>query len=122
MCTRMDALRRVHPCSSGGFIPPCLPCKYGKHDKRYNSKQLRTAKTLSAAIGSDVGTPLFYLNKSKAIALSEELLIKNILTAKAFAILEMHNLSAGHGIERAYKVAIDAGAIIIVESPHAIEK
>ncbi|MBU2261347.1 MAG: hypothetical protein KKF02_05430 [Proteobacteria bacterium] len=69
---------------------------------------------LSRKIALEVGTPRFYLEREREVALSREMLAEPLVAA-ARRIVEDRDASLGHGPTHVEKVAVDAGALILVE-------
>lgn len=67
-------------------------------------------------IALEVGQPRFYLEKAEEVALSREILAADPMMDKCLAMVEMQGDCLGHGLQHVLKVAVDAGAIILIES------
>lgn len=72
------------------------------------------AIALSRKIALEVGTPRFYLEKGREVALSREMLA-GPLVAAALRIVADRDACLGHGTTHCEKVAVDAGALILSE-------
>jgi len=70
---------------------------------------------LSRMIALEVGTPRFYLDKAREVALSRELFANEPMSAAALQTVATLNASPGHGLSHVEKVAIDSGALVIIE-------
>src|SRR5512140_96334 len=70
---------------------------------------------LSRRIAFEVGTPRFYLEREREVALSRELYASEPLLDEARRIVEERGDCIGHGLTHVRKVAIDAGALILIE-------
>ncbi|MCE5262670.1 MAG: hypothetical protein LLG97_03955 [Deltaproteobacteria bacterium] len=70
---------------------------------------------LSRRIAVEVGTPRFYLEREREVALSRELCVSDPLLDEARRIVEERGDRIGHGLTHVRKVAIDAGALILIE-------
>jgi hypothetical protein len=70
---------------------------------------------LSRKIAAEVGTPRFYLEKKREVALSRELFTADPLVKEGIRIVEERGDCYGHGLTHVRKVAIDAGALILIE-------
>jgi hypothetical protein len=73
------------------------------------------AKRVSERIASEVPTPLFYVDKAGEVEASREAFEGNRLVQEALAIVEASADSFGHGLTHVRKVAVDAGALVIIE-------
>lgn len=78
------------------------------------NEQYSRAIALSRKIALEVGTPRFYLEKGREVALSREMLA-GPLVAAALRIIEDRGACLGHGQTHVEKVAVDAGALILIE-------
>ncbi|MDA8126197.1 MAG: HD domain-containing protein [Deltaproteobacteria bacterium] len=74
------------------------------------------AIALSRKIALAVGTPLFYRERAREVALSHTLFDNEPLIAAAMAIVEAQGDSPGHGMNHVRKVAIDSGALMLIEA------
>ncbi|OPL16082.1 MAG: hypothetical protein AVO39_06435 [delta proteobacterium MLS_D] len=72
------------------------------------------ARTIARRIASQFEAPRFYREQREACALSRDLFDRNDTVRSCMNILA-ETCSYGHGLLHAEKVAIDAGAIVIVE-------
>lgn len=70
---------------------------------------------LSRRIAAEVGTPRFYREREREVALSGELFSSEPLIGEAMRIVGERGDCPGHGLTHARKVAIDAGALILIE-------
>ncbi len=77
--------------------------------------EYRRAIDLSRAIAIEVGTPRFYLEKAKEVALSRELFANDPMYAAALRIVAKRDAWPGHGATHIEKVAVDSGALILIE-------
>ena len=75
---------------------------------------LRTIE-LSRAIAAEVGTPRFYLEKVREVALSRELFAGEPLIAAGLQLVAERGSCLGHGIAHVEKVAVDSGALVLIE-------
>jgi hypothetical protein len=69
------------------------------------------ARTIAAA----VGTPRFYLEREREVALSRKLFTAEPMIAEGLRIVAERGACLGHGIAHVEKVAIDSGALILIE-------
>jgi hypothetical protein len=67
-------------------------------------------------IALEVGQPRFYLEKAEEVALSREKLTADPLMDECLRMVEMQGDCLGHGLQHVLKVAVDAGAIILIET------
>jgi hypothetical protein len=70
---------------------------------------------LSRKIADEVGTPRFYLERKREVALSRELFASEPLVEEGMRIVGERGDCLGHGLTHVRKVAIDAGALILIE-------
>ncbi len=70
---------------------------------------------LSRTIAAEVGTPRFYLEKAREVALSRELFAGEPLIAAGLRLVAERGACLGHGIAHVEKVAVDSGALILIE-------
>lgn len=80
-----------------------------------DTKTLSEAKGLSEAIAAAHGTPLFYREQKDRVDASCRLFESNSMVAACIEILTATANVSGHGLSHARKVAIDTGAIILIE-------
>lgn len=73
-------------------------------------------KRLCQEIAASVGTPIFYTEKSHIIEISRNAFEENAMVRECLEIVATAGFSAGHGAAHIYNVAIDAGAIILIEA------
>ena len=70
---------------------------------------------LSRAIASEVGTPRFYLERAQEVALSRKLFADEPLSAAGLRIVAQRDVCPGHGLIHVEKVAVDSGALVLIE-------
>lgn len=70
---------------------------------------------LSRAIAVEVGTPRFYLERAREVALSRELFADEPLIAAGLRIVAERGACLGHGLIHVEKVAVDGGALVLIE-------
>jgi hypothetical protein len=70
---------------------------------------------LSRRIAAEVGMPRFYQDRDREVALSRELFASEPLVGETMRIIGERGDCLGHGITHVRKVAIDAGALTIIE-------
>ena len=87
----------------------------GMEVKGLPDPEYRQAMDLSRKIAAEVGTPLFYLEKEREVALSRELFAAEPLVAAGIRLAEERGDCLGHGLTHVRKVAIDVGALILIE-------
>ncbi len=83
-------------------------------------QEYRLAIDLARRIATEVGTPRFYSEKAREVALSRELFAAEPLIAAALRIVAKQGACLGHGLIHVEKVAIDIGALILIEEGDAI--
>jgi len=81
-------------------------------DKHPNQRSLLM---LAAAARDRAGEPLFYREHSRALHLSEAILTDSPFAQRTLAIVAERKLAAGHGVGHAQRVALEAGAIVLIE-------
>jgi len=74
------------------------------------------AIALSRRIADDVGTPRFYVERAREVASSRELFVSEPLVARGLAMVTQRGECPGHGLIHIEKVAIDMGALILIEA------
>jgi hypothetical protein len=77
--------------------------------------EYRRAIDLSQAIAVEVGAPRFYTEKAQEVALSRELFADEPMSTVALRIVAERDASPGHGLTHVEKVAVDSGALVIIE-------
>jgi hypothetical protein len=70
---------------------------------------------LSRAIAVEVGTPRFYLEKAQEVALSRKLFVNEPMSAVGLRMVAERDACPGHGLMHVEKVAVDSGALVIIE-------
>jgi hypothetical protein len=83
------------------------------------SQEYRHAQEIARRITVEVGVPSFYNEQKKAVEASGRLFREDPLVVQAIAVLGTDPDRIGHGLSHVTKVAVDAGAIILVEREHA---
>ena len=78
-------------------------------------QEYRRAIDLSRKIAAKVGTPRFYLEREREVALSRKWFAAEPLVEEALRIVEERGDCLGHGLIHVRKVAIDVGALILIE-------
>jgi hypothetical protein len=82
-----------------------------------NEELLAKGRKLAEEIALSLGPPRFYIEKEREVDISHRVFGEDPLIRKGLQIMEASAGSYGHGLAHAQKVAVDAGAIIINESP-----
>jgi len=77
--------------------------------------EYRRAIDLSRKIAAEVGTPRFYLERDTEVALSRNWFAAEPLVEETLRIVGERGDCLGHGLIHVRKVAIDAGALILIE-------
>lgn len=77
--------------------------------------EYQRAIDLSRKIADEVGTPRFYLEREKEVAISREWFAAEPLAEEALRIIRAGADFPGHGLIHIRKVAIDIGALILIE-------
>lgn len=78
------------------------------------------ARHLTKKIAREVGPPEFYLKEKKAVERSLVLFNQTPMVQDAIRIVSGYGDCYGHSLSHVKNVAIDAGAIIIIESPQTL--
>ena len=78
-------------------------------------QQYQMAIELSRTIATEVGTPRFYLEKAREVSLSRELFAGEPLIEAGLRLVAERGACLGHGTVHVEKVAIDSGALILIE-------
>lgn len=78
-------------------------------------REYRRAIALAREIASEVGTPRFYQERERDIALSRTLFAGEPMTAAGLQVLARRGTSPGHGLVHVEKVAVDGGALMLIE-------
>jgi len=73
------------------------------------------AKNISERIASEMEPPRFYMDKKKETETSERLLESHPMVQACLKIVEKRADRIGHGLSHVRKVAVDAGALVIIE-------
>ncbi|MDY6795577.1 MAG: HD domain-containing protein [Actinomycetota bacterium] len=73
------------------------------------------AQRLAERIAADLGEPRFYREKSEEVAFSRGLFEENAMVRFGMCIVEERANIFGHGLSHVRKVAVDAGALVIIE-------
>jgi hypothetical protein len=81
----------------------------------------REAKQLSRKISGMVGLPLFYSERRQEVDRSRVLFRSQPLVRHGLSILRNQEDHFGHGILHAARVAVDAGALVMVESERGVQ-
>jgi len=82
-----------------------------------NEEILLKGRKLAEEIASSLRPPRFYVEKSREVDISRRVFREDPLIRQGLQIMEISAASYGHGLSHAQKVAVDAGAIIINETP-----
>jgi len=82
-------------------------------------EEYRKAIALSEAIAVEVGVPSFYIEHVDDVARSFRLLASEKMVKDCIRIVKKRGDMIGHGVIHVQKVAIDAGAIVLIEGKAA---
>ena len=77
------------------------------------------ARKLTIRIAADLGAPRFYLNHHRDVERSQRLFDRTPMVSHCLGIVETYGDCYGHGLLHVRKVAVDAGAIILIEMSHS---
>jgi hypothetical protein len=78
-------------------------------------RELEAARKLSMEISGKMTKPLFYLEKKDDVDKSQKLLISSAIIMDCLDIVSKRKDCLGHGIDHVRKVAVDAGALVLIE-------
>jgi len=73
------------------------------------------AQEISKRLASDIEPPLFYTDKKKEFEESRRVFENDPVVRRALAIVEERGDVLGHGLSHVRKVAVDAGALVLIE-------
>mgnify|MGYP001065220184 FL=1 len=79
------------------------------------SQEYLEARAIAQRIAAEVGEPVFYVQQREAVETSGRLFREHPLVERALAALGAEPDRIGHGLSHVTKVALDAGAIILIE-------
>ena len=79
------------------------------------SQEYLEARAIAQRITAEVGEPVFYVLQREAVETSGRLFREHPLVERALAALGAEPDRIGHGLSHVTKVALDAGAIILIE-------
>ena len=79
------------------------------------SQEYLEARAIAQRITAEVGEPVFYVLQREAVETSGRLFREQPLVERALAALGAEPDRIGHGLSHVTKVALDAGAIILIE-------
>ena len=77
--------------------------------------EYRRAIDLSRAIAIEIGTPRFYVERAQEVALSRKLFADEPMSAAGLRIVAERDACPGHGLMHVEKVAVDSGALVLIE-------
>jgi hypothetical protein len=83
--------------------------------RRLPDHEYSRAIDLSRAIAAEVGTPRFYLERAREVALSRKLFADEPLIAAGLRIVAERGACPGQGVIHVEKVAVDSGALVLIE-------
>jgi len=83
--------------------------------KRLPDQEYQRAIDLSRKIAAEVGTPRFYIEREREVVLSREWFAAEPLVEKALRIVGERGDYPGHGLIHVRKVAVDVGALVLIE-------
>jgi hypothetical protein len=73
------------------------------------------ARNLSLKIAADLGAPRFYLHEDQEVARSQQLFDFTPMVKDCLGVVAGYGDCYGHGLSHIQKVAVDAGAIVLIE-------
>jgi hypothetical protein len=77
--------------------------------------EYREARRLSQKIAAELQPPRFYIEKRDEVEASLLMFRNDPMVAAGLAIIERRGALLGHGVSHASKVAVDAGALVLIE-------
>ena len=80
------------------------------------NKEIEEAKKLTRKIARSVEPPRFYRERRKEVERSRRMLWSSPIVRECLNLVKERNGAKGHGVIHVRKVAVDAGAIALVES------
>ncbi|MDX9820774.1 MAG: hypothetical protein RBT20_02475 [Syntrophales bacterium] len=80
------------------------------------------ARCLSRRIAAGVGTPLFYAERNAEIALSGRMYLDDASARACAGIVAERGDRLGHGLDHSTKVAVESGALVLIESGQDISR
>jgi hypothetical protein len=101
---------------------PSIADKFRFHDMEKNEMSAltehdhRQARDLSIRIAAELGSPRFYLHHHREMEQSQRLFEHAPMVGRCLEIVTAYGDCYGHGLSHVRKVAIDAGAIILIET------
>jgi hypothetical protein len=82
----------------------------------FSTRDYLSAQKQCEKIASELGQPKFYIEKAADVSLSQEMFLTEPLVAKCLSIIQSRGDCLGHGLNHVRKVAVDAGAIVLIET------
>ncbi len=79
-------------------------------------EEYREAREISLRIAREVEPPRFYMEKSAEVEASRLALENHPMARMAMALVEERGERLGHGVSHVVKVAVDAGALVLIET------
>jgi hypothetical protein len=79
------------------------------------NKEFQEAKKIARRIAASIGSPRFYIERKRAVEASRRLYRSALPVRDCLRLVEDRCARIGHGSNHVRKVAIDAGAVIIIE-------
>jgi hypothetical protein len=74
------------------------------------------AQRLCERIASEIETPLFYVDKQDEVEASRRAFEDDLMVSRCLSIVEERGDVLGHGLSHVRKVAVDAGALVLIET------
>jgi hypothetical protein len=90
-----------------------------RNEQSIPPEEYRQAIALSESIAAEVGMPAFYTKRADDVARSFRLLASEKMVKDCIRIIRKRGDMIGHGAVHVQKVAIDAGAIVLIEGEAA---
>lgn len=87
----------------------------GKAERRLLEGEYLEAQRLSLRIASELGPPIFYAEKREEVERSRRGFEEDPMVGHALSIVEERGELMGHGLSHVRKVAVDAGALVLVD-------
>ncbi len=89
-------------------------------DKEFFDPRYREFKELTDRIAAEVGLPLFYSEEKDAVERSRRIFSSHPAAEELLAYLGNNEEYPGHGLYHVKKVALDAGALILIDGADAV--
>jgi len=85
-------------------------------------EEYREAREISLRIAREVDPPRFYADKGVEVEASRLALESHPMARMALSLVEERGERLGHGVSHVVKVAVDAGALVLIESAPSLDE